>query len=249
MSPRSSDEWLLVSDIDETLTGDDQALRALTKTVASRRPTLRFALNSSRPAASVDRTLADVFPADFTPDAIITAMGTQIRIAGRWADDWTDRFVGWPRAAIVEVVTSLGHRAHDEEYQTEHKASFAVPRGDAQNQVIAELKQRDLPCRIIPSGSDDLDILPPGGGKDNATLYLAERLGVDPTRRLIVAGDSANDLAMFNVSGRAIAVGNARDELLQAMSERTAYHAKAPHAAGVLEGLQHYGVWGLSESE
>jgi sucrose-6F-phosphate phosphohydrolase len=249
MSPHSCDEWLLVSDIDDTLTGDDRALRALTETVAGSRPKLRFALNSSRPAASVDRTLAEVFPADFTPDAIITAMGTQIRINGKWADDWTDRFVGWPREAIVEVLTGLGHRAHDAEYQTEHKASFAVPRGEAQDQVIAELKQRDLPCRIIPSGSDDLDILPPGGGKDHATLYLAERFGIDPTKRLIVAGDSANDLAMFHVAGRAIAVGNARGELIDAMSERTAYHAKSPHAAGVLEGLQHYGVWGLSESE
>jgi len=244
MSAGSGDEWLLISDVDDTLTGDERALRAFVDAVAGNAPKLKVALNSSRPAASVDRTVAEVFPADFKPDAIITAMGTQIRIDGQWADDWTDRFAGWPRAAIAAVVAGLGHRAHDEEYQTEYKASFAVPRGEAQEKVIAELKRGDLPCRVIASGSDDLDILPPGGGKDNATLFLAERFGVDPGRRLIVAGDSANDLAMFHVAGRAIAVGNARDELIHAMSKHTAYHAKAHHAAGVLEGLQHFGVWG-----
>ncbi|MEM1107797.1 MAG: HAD-IIB family hydrolase [Planctomycetota bacterium] len=235
--------WLLISDVDDTLTGDDDALSRFTDAIATRRPRLRVALNSSRPAASVDATLAEVFPAGFRPDAVITAMGTQIRVAGEWVDAWTKRFEGWPRDEIDKVVVSLGHRAHDAEYQTPHKASFAVPRGEAQEQVKAELDRRGLPCRIIASGSDDLDILPPGGGKDEATLFLAQHLGVDPASRLVVAGDSANDLAMFNVSHRCVAVGNARGELLDAMPAAYSYHAPAKHAAGVLEGLEHFGVW------
>jgi len=236
--------WLLISDVDDTLTGDDAALAAFAEAVATRSPRLTVALNSSRPAASVDATLAAVFPAGFQPDAIITAMGTQIRVGGAWVKAWTQRFAGWPRDAIAEVVESLGHRPHDGEYQTPHKASFAVPQGDAQDAVRAELDRRQLPCRIIASGSDDMDILPPGGGKDHATLFLAEHLGVDPKTRLVVAGDSANDLAMFNVASRSVAVGNARGELVDAMPPATSYHAAARHAAGVLEGLEHYGVWG-----
>ena len=88
-----------------------------------------------------------------------------------------------------------------------------------------------------------MDILPLGGGKDHATLFLAEHLDVDPKTRLIVAGDSANDLAMFRVASRCVAVGNARAELINAMSAATSYHANAHYAAGVLEGLEHYGVW------
>ncbi|MEM8737085.1 MAG: HAD family hydrolase [Planctomycetota bacterium] len=235
--------WLLVSDVDDTLTGDADGLRAFAEAVADRRPRLRVALNSSRPADSVDATLASVFPPAFTPDAIITAMGTQIRVAGEWAEAWSERFADWPRQAIADAVTALGFAAHDREYQTPHKASFAVPRGEAQDRVAAELDRLDLPCRIIASGSDDLDLLPPGGGKDHATLFLAEHLGIAPSGRLVVAGDSANDLAMFGVAPSAIAVGNARHELLSAMPAETSYHARAAHAAGVLEGLEHFGVW------
>lgn len=236
--------WLLISDVDDTLTGDDAALSRFVQAVAERPPKLTVALNSSRPADSVDATLGSVFPAGFKPDAIITAMGTQVRVGGAWVQAWTKRFNGWPRDEIAQVVLSLGHRAHDAEYQTPHKASFAVPRGEAQEQVRTELVRQGLPCRIIASGSDDMDILPPGGGKDHATLFLAEHLNVDPQTRLVVAGDSANDLAMFNVASRCVAVGNARAELIDAMPASASYHAQAHHAAGVLEGLEHYGVWG-----
>ena len=242
-TPEPDPRWLLISDVDDTLTGDDAALARLAEAIDTRRPRLTVALNSSRPAASVDATLASVFPPGFRYDAIITAMGTQVRVDGQFVQEWLDRFAGWPRKAIAEVVTSLGHRAHDEEYQTPHKASFAVPRGEAQDRVRSALAAADLPCRIIASGSDDLDILPPGGGKDHATLFLARHLGVDPATHLVVAGDSANDLAMFQASGRAVAVGNARAELLDAMPAPTSYHAQAHSAAGVLEGLEHFGVW------
>jgi HAD superfamily hydrolase (TIGR01484 family) len=235
--------WLLISDVDDTLTGDDAALEALAEAIATRTPRLTVALNSSRPADSVDRTVAEVFPKDFRYDAIITAMGTQVRVGGAWVEAWTRRFADWPRDRIVEVVTGLGHRPHAEEYQTPAKASFAVPAGDAQDEVRAALEKHDLPCRIIASGSDDLDLLAPGGGKDHATLFLAEHLGIDPRQRLVVAGDSANDLAMFRVAPRAIAVGNARAELLDAMPPQTSYAAQARSAGGVLEGLEHYGVW------
>ena len=240
--------WLLISDVDDTLTGDDAALARLAQAIRDRRPRLRIALNSSRPATSVDATVARTFPDTFCPDAIITAMGTQIRVAGAWMQAWTDRFSGWPRDRIVSLVTSLSHRLHDAEYQTPHKASFAVPRGEAQDEVKAALEQAGLPFRMIASGRDDLDILPPGAGKDHATCFLAKRLGIDVDRRLVVAGDSANDLAMFEVAPFAIAVGNARRELIDAMPPDTSYHARTHHAAGVLEGLEHFGVWSRSRS-
>lgn len=241
-STRSDRPWLLVSDVDDTLTGDAAALERLAAILEANRARLRVALNSSRPADSVDGTLAQVFPEGFSADAIITAMGTEIRVAGQQIKAWRDRFDDWPRAAIAEVVIGLGYPAHADEFQTPLKASFAVPRGSAQDQVLAELRRRGLPHNAVASGTDDLDLLPPGAGKDHATVFLARHMGVDIERRLIVAGDSANDLAMFAVAAGAIAVGNARPELLEAMPRDRSYHAKARHAGGVLEGLWHFGV-------
>ncbi|MEM7576443.1 MAG: HAD-IIB family hydrolase [Planctomycetota bacterium] len=239
----SEERWLLVSDVDDTLTGDDHALRELAGALLTHRERVTVALNSSRPWASVERTLRDVFPLNFPIAASITAMGTQVRIDGQASDAWDEQFGDWPRDRIVEVVQRLGHEPHDDEYQTPRKASFAVPK-QGQQAVRDALAEAGLPVRAIASGVDDFDILPAGAGKDHATRFvhaqLQERLRC--ALNLVVSGDSANDLAMFRAAPRAIAVGNARPELVDAMPADMSYHAAGRHAAGVLEGLRHFGA-------
>ena len=62
-----------------------------------------------------------------------------------------------------------------------------------------------------------LEICPKDSTKAKATLKLKERLGCD---RLVVFGDSLNDLPMFEVADEAVSVANARHEALEA-SNRT----------------------------
>ncbi len=240
MSGSTQERWLLVSDVDDTLTGDDTALAALGETLRHHRATIMVALNSSRPAPSIARTLERVFPKVFPVDAVISALGTEIAVGGVMLSRWTERFLGWPRDRIARVVGSRGYLPHDAEFQTPWKASFAVP-ADAWSDVTAALAAENLPCRIITSGRSDLDIIPPTAGKDAAALFLASHLGIERSR-LVVAGDSGNDLALFSVAARAIAVGNARRELLAAMPIDVSYHASLHHAAGVGEGLAHFGL-------
>ncbi|HEX9856936.1 MAG TPA: HAD-IIB family hydrolase, partial [Paracoccaceae bacterium] len=239
-TPIAKRRWLVISDVDDTLTGDAGGLQALAAALARHRRQLWFALNSSRPFASVARTLRKDFPDTFRPDAAITALGTEIRLDGALCAQWDARFGGWPRDQIFDLLLALGHRPHDDEFQTPRKVSFAVSRS-AQAGARTALAERGIPCRIIASGTDDFDVIPPGAGKDAAALFLAEALGAS-RRRLVVAGDSGNDLAMFRIAAHAIAVGNARPELLDAMPTETTYHARQPYAFGVLEGLVHFGV-------
>ncbi|MCX8996162.1 HAD family hydrolase [Rhizobiaceae bacterium BDR2-2] len=233
--------WLLVSDVDDTLTGDRRALEQFWAAVRRHPDRLRLALNSSRPAASVDATLASEFPADFAPDAIITGMGTQIRVGGAWLSDWTARFDRWPGEAVFALATEMGFVPHAAEFLTAGKLSFAAPDPNARARLLDALAAAGLPVRAVFSGESDLDLLAPGAGKDVAAQFLAERLGI-PADRMVVAGDSGNDLAMFELSARAIAVGNARRELIEAMPPGKTYRARAPHAAGVLEGLVALGI-------
>lgn len=231
--------WLLVTDVDETLTGDDAALKRFIATV-KRSPRLLVALNSSRPIASVETTLAG-FPAPFEPDATITAMGTEVRVGGRALEAWDERFVGWDRAVVDRVIQKLGYPPHPPELQTPYKASFAIPAGADQQRATDALLATGLPVRTIASGASDFDILPECAGKDHATLFLAEHLGVE-AERLIVAGDSANDLAMFRAACKGIVVANARDELRSAVDPERVCFADQSRAAGVLEGLARWGA-------
>lgn len=236
-----SEPWLLVCDIDDTLTGNSEALRKLWQALKERRNTLSLALNSSRPWQSVDETISTYFPEDFEPEAVITGLGTEIRVRGAWLDSWQQQFKEWPDQRVRKLVTDMGYAAHSSAFQTSGKASFEVAGKDAVHSVLNALTDQGIPFRSVYSGTSDLDILAPGGGKDTAMMHLADILEIAPSRT-IAAGDSGNDLALFTAAARAIAVGNARRELIAAMPREKTYHATASHAAGVMEGLIEFGL-------
>lgn len=226
--------WLLVSDVDDTLCGDHDLLEEF-----SRWSGFRLIVNSSRPRGSVLKTLAAV-PPDLKIDGVITALGTEILLDGREVREWSDRFADWDRGIIDELMAAEGFFPHPGEFQARFKASFTVPVNSWETMMDKVCKA--LPgSRIIASGDSDFDVIPSGAGKDNATLFVAELLGIRRDR-LIVAGDSGNDFDMFEAVEKAIAVGNARRELLErANPDRTCF-AREPRAAGLLEGLQFWGV-------
>ncbi len=67
-----------------------------------------------------------------------------------------------------------------------------------------------------------------------------------PMERVVVAGDSGNDFDMLQAvqdgPGRGILVGNAMDGLRDRLGGGRLYQARAAHAAGVLEGLETFGL-------
>lgn len=241
MTVLPEDQWLIVSDIDDTLTGDRDALARLWEAIRPLHGNIRLVLNTSRPAASVDKTISEYFPADFAPAAIITGLGTEIRMGNAFMSEWSRGFEDWPRQEIADLVLHFGHEAHPEEFQTRGKASFSVRDREAVETLLEALSARGLPVQALYTGESDLDLIAPDAGKDKAMIFLARRLGV-PTGRVIAAGDSGNDLAMFEAADHAIAVGNARRELRHTAPRYKTYFARASHAAGVLEGLQAFGV-------
>ena len=70
----------------------------------------------------------------------------------------------------------------------------------------------DGAATIVKSQTYYLDITATTANKGEGVMRLAEALGV-PLDRTIVIGDQANDIAMFERAGRAIAMGNATDEV------------------------------------
>ncbi len=60
-----------------------------------------------------------------------------------------------------------------------------------------------------------LDVTHPDANKGNAALHLANLLGVPPSEMACI-GDMSNDIAMLQVAGVAIAMGNATEEVAAA---------------------------------
>ncbi|MEB3325693.1 MAG: HAD family hydrolase, partial [Cyanobacteriota bacterium] len=66
---------------------------------------------------------------------------------------------------------------------------------------------------------------------------------------VVTAGDSLNDLAMFETGLRGVMVGNAEPALVAALPTLTrTYQARAHGCAGIVEGLRHFGFHSLLAS-
>ena len=231
--------WLLVSDVDDTLLGDDQVLAKLAEVLANA-DHLVVAYNSSRPCASLRRSLTEnqALP---MPHFLIGAMGTEIQ-KGESGESLTEytQYLGqnWRRDQIAALVEDMGLQPHPDKYQTPLKASYDVPNEETYKRVVKRLQEAELEAKVIHSGETNLDIIPTEAGKGNVIKYLYQRLDI-PAFQVVVAGDSGNDVEMFQPPFRGIVVGNA-DADLKAKKGDHVYQAQATHAAGVLEGLRHW---------
>ena len=237
-----SASWLLVSDVDDTLLGDNVALTTFAQELQVKRDTIIFALNSSRPCASLRRSIRDnpLIPA---PDFLTGALGTEIESDdnGQLIQEYTATINSeWDRDHIAALMTKLGLEAHPDEFQTPFKASYTVKGQEQYQQVIQHLSRQNLDVKVIFSGNTNLDIIPRQAGKGTAIEFLRKNMGIDQ-HRVITAGDSANDLDMFVPPNKAIIVANA-EAAIRALKGEHIYQAKSKYAAGLLEGLRYWGV-------
>jgi sucrose-6F-phosphate phosphohydrolase len=236
------DRWLFVSDVDDTLLGDDAALACLSEALQAASHKLTVVYNSSRPCVSLRSTLTNV-PHILTPDYLVGAMGTEIQEgeSGKPITGYTRRLSrGWRRDQINAIMEEMGFRAHSSEYQTAFKASYDVPDAALYAQVLHRLEAARIDAKVIYSGGKNLDIIPRLAGKRTAIEYLRQWLQISP-ERVVVAGDSGNDLEMFVSPYRGIVVANAAPELKKLRGDHI-YHAQSAYAGGVLEGLRFWGV-------
>jgi sucrose-6F-phosphate phosphohydrolase len=234
--------WLLVSDVDDTLTGDAMALKQLAESLFDEPRNVVIAFNSSRPCASVraslDRDLG--LP---VPDFLIGALGTEIEDGhtGQRLDAYTSHLAThWQREAIDRLAQSLGFKPHADEFQTPLKASYDVGGASDYRRFLEQMQALGLSAKVVFSNRIKLDIVPETAGKGSAVRFLANWLGVS-LDQVVVAGDSGNDIDMFMEPFRGIVVGNADDDL-RALEGDHIYLATRDHAAGVLQGLQYWGI-------
>lgn len=108
--------------------------------------------------------------------------------------------------------------------------------------VLDRVRERvaDLDVDVIGSASRYVDVLPGGVNKGSTLLRVLEWLE-RPRDLAVVAGDTLNDLALFETGLRGIVVGNAEPHLKRrAGGPDHVYMAEAEGAAGILEGLAHF---------
>lgn len=237
---------LLATDLDGTFIGDDEAMFALWDGLDARDIQLVFV--TGRHLRSVEQFYEE-HGTMRRAVASVCMVGTEVYRRddhGYYLDrDWQALIAtGWEReraVAIVEAEPAIEPQAL--EWQSPLKASYLVDAGfEARlGSLRRRLDDAGVGAKIVYSGERFLDVLPERAGKGEALKYLASRLGTQPAD-VITAGDTGNDLDMMRpeLGFRSIVVANASPELA-GFDAPHVYHAEAPYAAGITEGLEHFG--------
>lgn len=243
--------FLFLTDLDNTLVGDDEALEELKRHLSQHRQQygtkIVYVTGRSPVLYQELKTEQDLLE----PDVLVLSVGTEIYRDGSDTPDpaWVEQLShNWDRDLIVATTAHFSDLVpQPPSEQRPFKVSYFLS-GEAAVEVLPQLEdvleERQLDVKLVYSSGKDLDILPRGGNKGTATTFLRQQFQMPP-EQTVVCGDSGNDVAFFQ-SGeeRGIIVGNAQPELLKwhyANPSINRYLAKADCAGGILEGLKHFG--------
>ena len=237
---------LLATDLDGTFIGDDGATRSLWRDLDHAGIYVVFATG---------RHLSSIY--DFYQHldtsrrarACVAMVGTEIwhRAGDRYELDetWRRRLLrDWRVSEVRRVAGAVPNvTPQPDEWQSPFKCSYYAE-GDlaaTAAELRHALEHNGLGANVIASAGTLLDVLPTGAEKGSAVRYVADSTAVVP-EEVVTAGDTGNDLAMMQpaLGFRSIVVGNATDRL-RALEGPHVYQAAAPFAAGIREGLEHFG--------
>jgi sucrose-6F-phosphate phosphohydrolase len=232
---------LLVCDLDGTLVGDNHALEKFARWFEEHRSEVRLAYNSGRYYESVVKEIAgSSLP---TPDAIISNVGTDIRLcpSGAQLDQWHRCFRDWDAGQVRSIAKEFDQlELQPEKYLSDWKVSF-YGHGLSEeflHEFQSRLEEAQLRVMVVYSSDQDLDVLPERAGKGNATAFLAHHWQF-AKHQVVVCGDSGNDLAMFRHGFRGVVVANGHVEL-KSLAGAQVYHSSESFARGVLDGVDYW---------
>lgn len=242
--------FLLVTDLDNTLVGDDEALAELNQVLSSHRAHYgtKIVYSTGRSPKLYRQLTAEQELLE--PDLLVLSVGTEVFLAGSDTPDpnWSNILAqNWDRDLVLACGAHFADLApQPSSEQRPFKVSYFLTE-DAAIEVIpqfeAVLQEQGLAVQIIYSGGRDLDVLPKQANKGRAMSFLREYLAI-PAEATIACGDSGNDLSLFqDRPEHGIIVGNAMPELLnwhRSHPNPNRYLAKAHCAGGILEGLKHF---------
>jgi sucrose-6F-phosphate phosphohydrolase len=226
-------KYLLVCDLDDTLTGSRKGVREFNKVIASKKFCLVY--SSGRFKSSM---LSLIVKASLVkPDVIVANLGTEIYYAPNWNKDeeWEQTIKkSWNKEKTVSVLNDFDLQPQPYDKQ------FVLPYYTDNESIVKEIEERigDFNAKVVHTRKQFLDIIPESAGKGNAARYVGDKMKLP----IICCGDSENDAEMLKKSNYGVLVGNASVHLRKEMSRYShIYVAQSCCALGVIEGLMHHG--------
>lgn len=233
---------LIITDLDNTLTGDDDALREFIDLLAANE-NVGFGVSTGRRLDSAKELLEKLnLP---QPDFIDTDVGTQLHYGPSLTPDrsWQKQ-IGyyWNPDGIRSVLDEQpGFYLQKKAHQSEYKISYEIDPENSPNtrEIKQLLREAGLRAKVVLSLGMYLDVIPVRGGSDLTMRHLLWKWGFSPNN-VLVAGDSGNDAGMLQGGTLGVVVGNHSNELNRLRKWPRIYFADGNHARGLLEGIDYY---------
>ncbi|MDF1582556.1 MAG: HAD-IIB family hydrolase [Methyloprofundus sp.] len=233
----------IVSDLDQNLLGDEQALQELIGVLRRQRKSTKFAIATGRRLDSALKLMKKYKIPE--PDILITSGGAEIDYAPELTADiaWSKHIdYQWAPHKIKQILDHFpGLTRQPKIEQSRFKLSYYIDTKTADIEAIKSLlHQEEQSAHVQVAFGQYLDILPLRASKGLALRYVADRWEI-PLERIFVAGGSGADEDMMRGNMLAAVVANRyHEELSQLVDVERIYFAEKPFAAGILEALDYY---------
>lgn len=235
-------EYLLITDIDNTLVGEKESMAALLDLLARHRNRLGWGVATGR---CLDKTLSVLAGQGIKPpDILICSVGTEIFYGPEPVADsgWQGHLAHrWRPEPIREALADLAGLVPQEPGRSRpFKISYYLDDdGELLVEIHRRLQQKNLKYHLVYSHGRFLDILPYRASKGKAIRYLSYKWGV-PLNRIMAAGDSGNDESMLRGDICGLVVGNYSPELERLKGLNRIHFSLKSCAAGIMDGLRRY---------
>lgn len=233
---------LIITDLDNTLTGDDEALREFLQ-LLGKNDHVGFGIATGRTLDSAQGLISELdLP---RPDVLITDAGTRLHYGEKLTPDlsWRKQIgEAWQPEEVRRVLDGIpGLYPQAEENQSHLKVSYEIDRAKSPSLsgIKKILREAGLRAKVGLSFGMYLDIIPVRGGSDLSLRHLLWKWGFSP-EHVLVAGDSGNDSGMLLGRTLGVVVGNYSKELERLKRRPRIYFAEGCHARGILEGIEYY---------
>jgi sucrose-phosphate synthase len=234
----------IISDLDQNLLGNDEALQHFVETIRANRKCVTFGIATGR---RVDAALSLMKKHGIpTPDVLISSLGTRIHYGrGLTEDDsWADHIdFNWSPQKVRRLLSRLpGTKLQPKKEQGQFKISYYYDpeKAPAEEEIINLLRQHEMTANVLFSFGQFMDVIPARASKGQALRYVSQRLDI-PLEQILVAGGSGADEDMMRGNTLAVVVANRHhEELSQLVDQDSIYFASSAYATGILEAIDYY---------
>jgi hydroxymethylpyrimidine pyrophosphatase-like HAD family hydrolase len=238
-------DLVLVTDLDGTLLGGEmEERRRFYRWLVEQRQRVLHVFCTGRDLAAIAHVLAEDEPIGLSaPHLVISDVGCTVACGQSLlpvplaVEPIEARWQGLPERLLPLLQDQPGLTAQP--VHTDRRLAYYVDPLAFDHSLVPLLEAQGVDCLL--SDNRYLDLLPAGVNKGSTLLALLEWLQVDHAK-VVTAGDTLNDLAMFETGLHGVMVGNAEAALLAHLPRlQSVYKAEGHGCAGIAEGLRHFG--------